>query len=170
MLVKYLPENLGPHIKSISKPNDIGISILHIYIDDKPWDVYTLGKEHPDFDGDVYQPLAVVNTYVNDVFIKMLNIISDFEINKDFKIVMIRDMLKYREFAICEYNGNDKKATNEFMARKFLQHFYVGVKLFCLHSECYNEKEFNKLLSCLYIILARKPGTLYFYKDTWLNS
>lgn len=100
----------------------------------------------------------MANPYVNDKFLRMFGVIDNFEMNKDFKIAMIKDLFKYREYVIREYNNDDVRAVDAYTARKFLQHFNVAVKLFGLHSDCYNEKEFNKLLSCLYI---------YYHKRTW---
>ena len=71
--------------------------------------------------------------------------------------VFREDIEKYREFIVMQYNGDVKRATDEFCFKKFLNEYQVAVNVFGLHSRTTTKRSLNRCIEmCWQIVVNEK--------------
>lgn len=84
---------------------------------------------------------------VKDYF-KEIIIPKDTEgIRPDIIEIINEDINNYRTYMIKQYNGDEKRATDEFCFKKFLNEYSTAINVFGLHKEYNCKGSFNRFIS-----------------------
>ena len=100
---------------------------------------------------------AFFNSKNDDWFEKIMIDIDDDEIytdvfghpcgRRDVDIVWNEDVKRYKEFSIRQYNHDNKRGTDRFCLKAFLNQYDIAINVFNLHADMNAKHSFNCLIS-----------------------
>lgn len=74
-------------------------------------------------------------------------------IRPDIVKLINEDINKYRDYSIKKYNGDIKRATDDFCFRQFLNEYSTAINIFGLHEEYNCEYSFNRFINSYWQIV-----------------
>ena len=82
-------------------------------------------------------------------------------IRPDVAYLINTDISNYRERMIKQYNGDVKKATDEFCFKKFLNDYTIAINIFGLHQEYNCKRTFNRHINYCWHMANGKECDIY---------